>query len=113
MLALALKVCTQRMFIISEAHQSAERKEYSQCLGRHIPCLFRREYNLSRNAKVRENDREMEQLLSNAKIFTKRKGIIETNAEESFTEHREYKEKVRVKLDKASHGNTERGTYCV
>ena len=34
MLALALKVCTQRMFIISEAHQSAERKEYSQCLGR-------------------------------------------------------------------------------
>ena len=26
MLALALKVCTQRMFIISEAHQSCERK---------------------------------------------------------------------------------------
>ena len=78
---------------------------------------------MSRNAKVRENEREMEQLLSNANIFTKRKGerwnsynqtqnyLLKGKGSFKRTERRvfgEYKEKVRVKLDKVSHRDIER-----
>ena len=62
MLALALKVYTQRMFIISEAHQAivvvnakvfiCSRRWW--CLGRHNSCLLSGEYNLSTRKKEME-----------------------------------------------------------
>ena len=102
MLALALKVCTQKMFIISEAHQSGERKNILSAWDATF-LVYSEENTIWVETQKRERER-WNNFYQTQDYLLKGKGSLNRTERRVFWE---YKEKVRVKLDKVAHRERE------
>ena len=103
MLALALKVCTQKMFIISEAHLSGERKNILSAWDATF-LVYSEENTIWAETQKRKGER-WNSYNQTQNYLLKGKGSFKRTERRVFGE---YKEKVRVKLDKVSHRDIER-----